>query len=145
MISCLVFSTLSELMYVTQSMLLRKQVKVMWLQETSRVDSYTDELQFPHWAHRLVLAKPDGVPTAGVTQHTSAPDTSPALVVKPLFLISSAKALDRHIPSWAHREGACAQSGDNAHPLARLLHVVPGTEMPFQYCPRSASSHGVCR
>lgn len=62
-------------------------------------DPHASELQFPNWAHRLVLAKPDGVPTAGVTQHTSAPDTSPAPVVKPLFLMSSAKVLDRHMPS----------------------------------------------
>lgn len=60
-------------------------------------DPHANELQFRLWANRLVLAKPDGVPTAGVIQHTSAPDATPA--VKLLFLISSAKALDSHIPS----------------------------------------------
>lgn len=82
-------------------MLLRKQVKVMWLQESRQSGwkgPHANELQFPHWAHRLVLAKPDGVPTAGVNQHISAPDAA-APVLKPLFLISSAEALDRHIPS----------------------------------------------
>ena len=144
-VSCLVFSMLSEIAYVTQAMPPMKQ-------NTRNVfaGQYPEWVKDPHAIDRsccsltgqtqtLVLAQPghqaSGVSVADAAQPTPAPEPSPAPsppAVKPSFLFSSAKALDGLILSRAHREGVCAQGADNAHPSARGS---PGVLM------RPASSH----
>lgn len=120
-------------------MLPRKQVKVMWLQESrqrwwrthmpmswSSLTGHTDLFYQAWWCPNSWC--------------NSAPDT-PAPVVKPLFLISSAKALDRHIPELTEKVRVLRME---------TMHTpsVPwsqGQKCPFQYCPRTASNHGVLR